>query len=94
MLVLSSLNSVTDEKTTKPLYLFYFLCDHVWVSVGIDHSCWGTLPRSDTPFLSIGQVLRFTGNGRLCSGVLRARAHAMDELVKRRIDLCAKVHLN
>ena len=93
MSVSSSLNSGADEKTTEPLYLFYFPCDHVWLTVGIDHSCWGTVPRSDRSLLSIGQVVRLTVNGRLCSGLLCARAHAIDELTKRRIDLCAKVHL-
>ena len=93
MSVSSSLNNGTDEKTTKPLYLLYFPCDHAWVTVGIDHSCWGTLPSSDRSLLSIGQVVRLTVNGRLCSGLLCARAHAIDELTKRRIDLCAKVHL-
>ena len=72
-------------------FLFYFPSDNTWEQIGLSHSCWGSKPRSQRPFLEIGEVVSLKIKGIPCSGVLCAKDGDLARLAKKKGVLLQKM---
>ena len=77
--------------TPNVFSLFYFPSDNTWETIGLGHSSWGSYPRDERPFVSIGELVSLKINGVPCTGVLVTKADCEDNMKRKKEVLSAKM---
>ena len=78
-------------ETADVFSLFYFPSDNTWDNISLTHSSWGSFPRSDRAFVSLGEVISLRVKNKPCSGVLCAKADTLEELASKKEKLLSKM---